>query len=211
MTNKSFLSNHGAQMKWDTTPGPQYPEKTWHMVYRLGCLTFVSKDLEMRPFTQMAMRCKISISTDTHWCKDDKRWLLLKIAIWAIPCGCTIARQSQLRVKLAIYGIASELNRLKTKACEWKWLLVGLRSEQKQSHTVDNRLVAIEVASEPCFTGDYEQWRKSYDIFQNPVSWCENAAIHQNGVRRATEKFWMTQASEVLRAKLVTLLARDMR
>ena len=50
--------------------------------------------------------------------KDDNRRLRVEIAIRAIPHEFTIPRQSLLRAKMAIHGIASELNRIKIKACE---------------------------------------------------------------------------------------------
>ena len=51
-------------------------------------------------------------------CKDDNRRLSVKFAIYEIASQYTIEWQSQLRVKLAICGIASELILIKMKACE---------------------------------------------------------------------------------------------
>ena len=105
----------------------------------------------------------------------DNHMLRVKMAICAIVSEFTMAWQLQLQVKLAIHGIASELNRIKMKACERRWLLTRL---QMNSTAWRWRVSATAVVTKIFFTCESEKWMQP------------SAASHNIGARCAIESFW---------------------
>ena len=183
--------------------------RTWTKRYLITSQTRLKK----LPNHLAALPNHLADESQTYRRKDDNRRLRVEIAIRAIANEFTIAWQSHLRAKMAIHGSASELNRIKMKTCEWKWLLTGLRINSTAwcRRSLALNAIAVHVETETCFTCDCEQGRFCHDLGAgygietcNPLRLCgASSANHEVGGRNAIESCLTKQALEVLRGPLV--------